>query len=525
MSPCPSAFLGQLRAHCPEWVIGAGSRGLLLRHLRTVVRIPELHAVSRQIAWWRWQLVPWDVQGVSLHAAMPLQNDGPDLPEWTHRPPSEPGPAFAPAMQAIAAGNDEQVRRSWLDHGARSGNLAWLGETFLFFLRRGNTDFCRDILRATDLAPNHPLRAHLNALLVFLHDHGDPSDPALVELPTEWTPLRRYLEAERLLRLDPCQGVARLKLLWRDMPWHVNLTLKLHELLTPGPTRVTPGPDVGVLLYSWDNADLLGATLDSLAQSDLSRAGLIVLDNGSTDHTQAIIHNAASLFGERLKFFRLPVNIGAPAARNWLLRHPDTAAFRDIVFLDDDVLLPTDWLSALLAARDRFPRSAVIGCRIMDQQPRTSIQMADVNLLDFETDGDFQIANAGSGELDLGLHTYSRPCLSVTGCCHLMDRERAEKLGGFDLRFSPSQFDDFDLDLRNALDGGHAVYVGSSAIQHCQRSSLNQADSEAKQGHIQGNMIKLNSKYSPEQKRELLRINRELLWADLLTKTKDLENA
>ena len=179
-------------------------------------------------------------------------------------------------------------------------------------------------------------------------------------------------------------------------------------------------------------------------------------------------------------------------------------------------------IDRLLAAHDT--RAVIVGCRIMDQQPRTSVQMADINLLDLDGDGEFQIANAGSGELDMGLHQYSRPCLSVTGCCHLMHRERLLELGGFDLRFGPSQFDDFDLDLRNLLHGGHAIYAGRTSIRHCQRSSLGQADSEAKQGHIHGNMLKLNTKYTPEQKAQLIQRHRDLLWDDLIAKTTDLEN-
>ena len=286
----------------------------------------------------------------------------------------------------------------------------------------------------------------------------------------------------------------------------------------------TPDADIAVLIYSWNNAELLAQTLDSLAASELGASSVLVLDNGSTDHTPDVIKAASALFGERLKSLRLPVNIGAPAARNWLLRYPETSRFRTVVFLDDDVLLPTDWLTRLATQYRRAPAGSIVGCRIMDQAPRRSAQMADVNLLDIESDGDFLIANSGGGELDLGLHTYSRPCLSVTGCCHMMDRERAIELGGFDLRFNPSQFDDFDLDLRNALAGGQAFYAGDTEVMHCQRSSLNQADSEAKRGHIQGNMLKLNTKYTPEQKARLLRRNRELLWDDLLAKTRDLEN-
>jgi GT2 family glycosyltransferase len=361
-------------------------------------------------------------------------------------------------------------------------------------------------------------------LRVFAFEPPEIALRAVRQLPEDFRLIRTLLEAQCLLSLDREAAIPLLKHLWTKLPWHPNLVFKLHSLLAPPHGPAQPGPDTAVLLYSWNNADLLETTLQSLARSDLGGAVVMILDNGSTDHTPAVVREAASLFGDRLKRLRIPVNIGAPAARNWLLSHPETQPFRTVVFLDDDVLLPAQWLTELSARHRQAPTGSIVGCRIMDQTPRKSVQTADVNLLEIEDDGDFLIANSGGGELDLGLHDYNRPCLSVTGCCHMMDRERALELGGFDLRFNPSQFDDFDLDLRNALAGGQAFYAGGTGIMHCQRSSLSQADSEAKRGHIQGNMLKLNTKYTPQQKAELLRRNREMLWDDLLAKTRDLEN-
>lgn len=428
-------------------------------------------------------------------------------------------------MQAIATKNPERVAELWRSHGATSENISWLGESCLFFMQRGDTALAMEVLESANIPSSHPVHLYLQALFSFHFGPPEVAIPRIKALPDEWQELRSYLEAECLLRHGDEKGVKMLTALWREIPWHVNLTLKLHDLLAPGPDPATPGADTSVLIYSWNNAELLEKTLQSMAGSDMGAATLIILDNGSADHTPSVIEASAKLFGDRLKTMRLPVNIGAPAARNWLLQHSETSCFRNIAFVDDDVLVPQEWLGALIARMQSAPNLAIVGCRVMDQKPRESMQMADVNLLSPTSDKEFLLGNTGVGELDLGLHAYSRPCLSVTGCCHLLDRQRAVDLGGFDLRFGPSQFDDFDLDLRNALHGGHAVFAGQAAIRHCQRSSLTQADSEAKQGHLFGNMIKLNTKFSPEQKAELLRRNHELLWDDLLAKTRALENA
>lgn len=523
-----TALLSSLCPVLPDWATGMAGRGLLRRHLNQLINVceaPELADLARRVARWNWQLLPWDRQALETCSLLARDGQNTTLPTWTGEAIPHANPYFKLAMQAVTSSQSERVAELWRSHGATSKNIAWLGESCLFFMQRGDTALVMEVLESANIPASHPVRLYLQTLFSFHFGPPELAIPRIKALPEEWRELRSYLEAECLLRHGDEKGVKMLATLWREIPWHVNLTLKLHDLLATGSAPATPDADTAVLIYSWNNAELLEKTLQSVADSELGAAALVILDNGSADHTPSVIEASAKLFGDRLKTMRLPVNIGAPAARNWLLHHPDLSSFRNIAFVDDDVLMPREWLGDLIARKQIAPRHAIVGCRIMDQRPRESVQMADVNLFSQTPDQDFQIANAGGGELDLGLHAYSRPCLSVTGCCHLLDRQRAVDLGGFDLRFSPSQFDDFDLDLRNALHGGHAIFVGRTAIRHCQRSSLNQADSEAKQGHLFGNMKKLNAKFSPMQKTELLRRNHELLWCDLLTKTRELENA
>ena len=527
MTAPPSRILARLMAHLPQWPTGLAGRGIMQHHLGSLLSLPSssgLADLALELATWRWQLLPWDRQTIDTASALAQASGAPTIPEWARVPHGVPAPKFFQSIHAITNKRSERAAQLWRREGSRSADPAWLGETCLYFLQQGDENLATEVLDTTALAQGHPVASFLKAMRAFAFEPPETALLAIRELPGEFRLMGTLLEAQCLLRLDRDAGISLLKHLWSELPWHPNLTFKLHGLLAPPPRTVRPGSDTAVLLYSWNNADLLEATLQSLARCDLGEAAVLVLDNGSADHTPTVVREAANLFGDRLNSLRIPVNIGAPAARNWLLGHPETQPFRTVVFLDDDVLLPPQWLTELSTRHHQAPAGSIVGCRIMDQVPRKSVQTADVNLLEIEDDGDFLIANAGGGELDLGLHDYSRPCLSVTGCCHMMDRERALELGGFDLRFNPSQFDDFDLDLRNALAGGQAFYAGGTGIMHCQRSSLSQADSEAKRGHIQGNMLKLNTKYTPQQKAELLRRNRELLWDDLLAKTRDLES-
>ena len=47
---------------------------------------------------------------------------------------------------------------------------------------------------------------------------------------------------------------------------------------------------------------------------------------------------------------------------------------------------------------------------------------------------------------DWGAYGLTRPCATVTGCCHLFPTDVLAATGGFDLRFSPTQYDDLDHD-------------------------------------------------------------------------------
>jgi len=47
--------------------------------------------------------------------------------------------------------------------------------------------------------------------------------------------------------------------------------------------------------------------------------------------------------GKEKIIIELPVNIGAPAARNWLIARDETWQSDYIAFLDDDITMPENW--------------------------------------------------------------------------------------------------------------------------------------------------------------------------------------
>jgi glycosyltransferase involved in cell wall biosynthesis len=115
---------------------------------------------------------------------------------------------------------------------------------------------------------------------------------------------------------------------------------------------------VTVAICTWNRSDLLQQTLEQMTRLRVPVGvtwDLLVVDNNSTDGTQDVLRRY-----ER----RLPLRsvverqAGASYARNRVLRE---TAGDYILWTDDDVLVPEDWLVEFDAATRAYPSAAVIG--------------------------------------------------------------------------------------------------------------------------------------------------------------------
>ena len=322
---------------------------------------------------------------------------------------------------------------------------------------------------------------------------------------------------------------------WPECCWHTNLILALFDLLYPASPECSfkeqaPPP---VLLYSWNKRDALFQTLESLRASNIEGAPVFVLDNGSTDNSLEMLLAQKDKWGTPFTLISLSANVGAPAARNWLLSLPEVQAAPWAVFLDDDVILEENWLQGLCRTAVANPEYGAVGCRVTDHIPPFGIQAADFHLLSAsEATHSFEDVDerifpfcSAMGETGEAFYAYTRPCVSVTGCCHLINMKAIERAGPFDVRFNPSQFDDLERDLRSSLAGFPTYYHGQVVVRHMQHSSLRQAMGPSQQGHIMGNKIKLEFLFDGNKAEKLRLENFERVKADLLRKCARVEQA
>ncbi|MDO9082732.1 MAG: glycosyltransferase [Humidesulfovibrio sp.] len=468
---------------------------------------------------------------------------GQPLPHWPRLP--EP---VADALKALAnfwrppadtdpwwTIQDKGERRAALltRLDAEPKNLFWKAEAWGLAWLRADWDLADAALRVAAWPRTlTPVRLQATAQALLARGEAAGALTALDSLGAFFPGGSPGLRAECLLRLGrEDEAVSLLAASVARAPWRSSELLRLSDLVSGAARETMPVPgSVAVLLYTWNKADELDETLASLAASDLQglqRARLWVLDNGSTDATPQVLAKWRERLPGRLEIIRLPVNIGAPAARNWLLSLPEVRCHEFLVFLDDDVTLPGDWLGRLGAAATRFPEASVWGCRVVDEANPLLVQSVDYvpHAPNVGQNGGqlLVLPTLHLGQPDLGQFAYLRPCVSVTGCCHLLRNKDIERTGGFDIRFSPSQYDDLERDLRVFLGGGHAVYQGHLAVRHKRRSGVVAEQKPAEIGSAAANMRKLEAKHGAEALARLSVGGEALLERDLERRFRQLQ--
>src|SRR5262245_45125200 len=124
--------------------------------------------------------------------------------------------------------------------------------------------------------------------------------------------------------------------------------------------------ELSAVLTTYNRAELLDEVFRSVLTQTLApeRFELVVIDDGSTDDTQAIVQRYRSKLP--IRYYHQP-NAGLAAARN----HGVAVANAPIVlFMDDDDTVDQQTFSAHIQSHLKYPERevAVLGCTVLDNR-------------------------------------------------------------------------------------------------------------------------------------------------------------
>lgn len=192
---------------------------------------------------------------------------------------------------------------------------------------------------------------------------------------------------------------------------------------------------VSVIIPTYNRADLIGECIQSVVAQTYKDIEIIVVDDGSTDDTQARL----GAYGRLIRIIK-QANAGAAAARNRGIveSHGEIIAFQD----SDDLWKPTklERQVALLKNMDRSVPCCLCNSvlRVANGRVYTSFEAADIE-----------------PEYDEGLWLNVAEVLATRFVLFnqaiAIRRDAIERVGMFDT--SLKYLEDYDLPLRLALDG------------------------------------------------------------------------
>ncbi len=111
-------------------------------------------------------------------------------------------------------------------------------------------------------------------------------------------------------------------------------------------------PEINIAIPTYNRADMLRLSLDSALAQDYENFRITILDNTSTDDTQALVNSYAD---KRITYIRNKKNIGQ--FRNWN-RAIEINECSYIMILQDDDLIHPPFVRKSLAALERHPQAA-----------------------------------------------------------------------------------------------------------------------------------------------------------------------
>jgi GT2 family glycosyltransferase len=212
-------------------------------------------------------------------------------------------------------------------------------------------------------------------------------------------------------------------------------------------------PRVTVVIPNWNGERFLGPCLSSLSRQIFRDFEMLVVDNGSTDDSLALL--AHDFPGTRI--ISLGENRGFSAAANAGIRNSDTEL---VALLNNDTEQDTGWLSALVQAADSHRESGSFASKLLDH--------ADRRFLDGAGDALRRSGlpyRLGHGETDRGQYETPAHVFGACAAAALYRREMLEEVGLFDEDFF-AYCEDGDLSFRAQLAGYKCLYVPKAVVYH-----------------------------------------------------------
>lgn len=208
-----------------------------------------------------------------------------------------------------------------------------------------------------------------------------------------------------------------------------------------------------VIIPHWNGKHFLQPCLDALAAQAHPHLEVILVDNASSDGSQAFVREHYP----HVTLIELPENRGFTGACNAGMARA-TGAF--VALLNNDTEAHPDWAKAVISAFERHPEVGIVASKMLLFHQRTHIHTAGDG---FTTDG--RAFNRGVWEEDKGQYDTEAYVFSACGGSSVYRRALLDQIGFLDDDYF-FLLEDADIAWRAQLAGWHTLYTPHAIVYH-----------------------------------------------------------
>jgi GT2 family glycosyltransferase len=227
-------------------------------------------------------------------------------------------------------------------------------------------------------------------------------------------------------------------------------------------------PLVHFVIINWNQPELTLACLESLSNLNYSPFQIVLVDNGSTDDSVALIRqNYPDVI-----LIETGENLGYSAGNNVGIRYAMGHGAEYVFLLNNDTAIDKEMLLRMVAASEADPEVGMVGPTIYYFDPPNMLWSA-VNSIRWPQG---QIIRHGMNEAHpkVADDAPAQEVDYVDSCAVLVKREVIEKVGMLDEAFFIN-YDDADWNIRARQAGFKIVYVPTACLWHKVSAAMGQA--------------------------------------------------
>ncbi|MHB1650917.1 MAG: glycosyltransferase [Desulfitobacteriaceae bacterium] len=208
-----------------------------------------------------------------------------------------------------------------------------------------------------------------------------------------------------------------------------------------------------IIILTLNNLQYTKLCIDSIISNTKGRYEIVIVDNGSTDGTKEYFEgiqqdypNLRLIFNDKNEGYAYACNQGAALATGEYL-----------VFLNNDVIVPPNWLYALLSTFAPDPRIGIVG-------PRTNncAGLQKVEGIEYKLENYLAYAENWQRQNRAKITETSM----VIGFCMAVRKDVLDIVGGFDTEYGTGNFEDNDFCLRARMIGFKIAIRHDVLIHH-----------------------------------------------------------